>query len=159
MLCLTVGCAAPQLIITDNDTAARLDAVTVPEVDIRAAALSDVVAFLHAGCLPVGYSPPPVRQDVGKTNVTYFIPVPPPTHPSVKIGKQGFWEQPKLVRLGPSVTLSARYISMLKLFEKVTTSSRAKCEVRRDIVVLTVRKVQQPVAPLQKESAPKADPF
>jgi hypothetical protein len=145
--------------VTDKDTATRLDAITVPEIDFRSAAMSDVVLFLHEGCLPVGYSQPPVRQSIGDANVTYFIPVPPPDDPTVKVGMQGLWEQPELARFGPSITLSVRHISMLDLFRRVAEISKSDCEVQKDLVVFKTKKVQQPTAPPQEESAPKADPF
>ena len=159
LLCLTAGCASSRMTVTDEDTAARLDVITVPEIDFRSAAMSDVVLFLHAGCLLVGYSQPPVRQSVGHADVTYSVPVPPPDHPSVKVGTQGLWEQPDLTTFGPSVTLSLRQVSMLKLFQRVAEISGSQCEVQKDLVVLKTRKVQQPAAPLQNESAVPTDPF
>lgn len=158
VICLAVtGCATSSpIVVRDEATAARLDRIIVPEVDFRSASISDVIAFLHICCLPIGYDPPPLRQVVEKAGVTYFVPVPSQDHPDVR-GPGEMWEEPQIETFGPSITLSRRQLSLLEVYRAVADLGATSCEIRENMIVIKTRKVQPSSPPYSERAAD--DPF
>lgn len=142
VICLGLaGCATCRTVVHDDMTESRLDQIIVPEIAFRSATMSDIVDFLHDCSLPIGYDPPAIRQIVSETEVTYFIPVPPPTDPAVKSPGE-MWAQTTLQTFGPSVTLSGRDMSLLAIYRQVARLGATRFDIQKNMIMIKTRKVQ-----------------
>ncbi len=111
--------------------------IVIPEVDFRETAVSEVLEFFHFSSLPIGYKPPPMRQEVNQNEVIYFLPVPDFRDPRVvPPGTQQEAERAKLRVCGPVITLSANDISFMELFQRVANAAKGTMVVRPDMVII-----------------------
>ena len=160
-LVVCAGCATldkPQGRVTTD----ALKKVTVPEVDFRHAAMSDVVEFVCAcgpGC--IGHSGFHAAQEIRGNTVVYRLrlcghDLHDETSPNCVL-KPG--EERPLVRLGPELNLSTNNISIYDLIVLVTERSDAKLEVQADRMILRMRKVAPPPEPEPTSGESEPSPF
>ena len=152
------SCCGEPIMVTHEPTADRLRKIVIPELGFRNAALSDVLNFLHLSYLPVGYTPPPIIQEIGKSSVVYTIPVPDRDNPTVKQpndqrkDEDNERSEKQLTRFGPSITLKMESVSLMQVFHAVTKACGGTCAVKRDMVVITAGRIKPPPLPSAETS-------
>ena len=159
IMLVLAGCVATQT--TQRHTHAKaLEEVTVPEFEVRDAAMSDVMDYVSVfgpGC--IGHSALHLRQDVADSSVTYTLLLCPHdlhdegSPPCIFQGKP----EPEIRTFGPAITLTASNIGVLDLVKKIAEQSKGSLEIKTDRIIVRTEKVEQVVAPVQNGSAP--DPF
>lgn len=133
------GCQALPVIKDDPDTVARLRGNVLPEVEFNETATSDVLEFFHFSSLPIGYKPPPMRQEIRRNEIVYFLPVPDLHDPRVTPpGVQQEEGGKKRLVSGPLITLSASGVSLLELFQRIAYAAKGGMVVRPDLVIIRV---------------------
>ena len=158
-LLVLCGCATSRVELTHEPTIERLRKIPVVAMEFQDAAMSDVVAYiamnLHCVCHPMVFPQQTIQGEV----VAYTIPFDTfdgedPTCPKDRLKGTN---ETVMLRLGPAITLRVNDSTMLDVIQAVVRRSEGSLEIAEDLIRIRTKKVQPPVAHVQK--GPAADPF